>query len=637
MYIACGHPANTAELTARIPIRNAPAHITSPICCWHTHRMSTCPLSPLPTARSYGRFTPLRWRLVVYVAGMLASTGCARPGGSGLLPLTDDAMTAMGLMQTSPQPPAAAAAAAGDANLPSVETSRVASSISPASAASNQTDNGQTVIAPAGLNGVASPNVSSVAADDAMDRQISELVGPIDPVELAQLKRELATLPPSARVAFLKVYHHANERHANLGDSPRIVAEQQETGPESENRRLLRNHDAEVLSEARLAPQLPLASFVGDAHYRPTADYAAPQVAGANNPLRNPGPTPYAANTYTANAYDRNTYDRNTYERGIHEQGVYDSAVQQAGYAAASDGMSQSSFEIGSSSETGASFDAGTSSAARASYAERPGPTFEGPGTLQRLDSTTAASTSGDWRELLRMSVEALERDIESDRRPAAVDRAAALRLMYLVADRRDDALAGYQPADNPANAAEREQDFWRSELYGLSLLMYDHDQPGEAKRSALALTHLRKASSRLADGADLVVKNLAFISRVSSFGNYDPVDQPCEFTPGEQVLLYAEVENFRSDSDGDGYDTQLSSSYEIRDAQGHRVHEQKVQPQPDRCLTRRHDYYMGLKFNLPSERLYEETYTLVLTVEDTLAKKFAQASIPFRIKFADR
>jgi hypothetical protein len=61
------------------------------------------------------------------------------------------------------------------------------------------------------------------------------------------------------------------------------------------------------------------------------------------------------------------------------------------------------------------------------------------------------------------------------------------------------------------------------------------------------------------------------------------------------------------------------------------------VQPQPDRCLTRRHDYYMGLKFNLPSERLYEETYTLVLTVEDTLAKKFAQASIPFRIKFADR
>ncbi|MEZ6072112.1 MAG: hypothetical protein R3C10_18105 [Pirellulales bacterium] len=298
-------------------------------------------------------------------------------------------------------------------------------------------------------------------------------------------------------------------------------------------------------------------------------------------------------------------------------QQYVDAAVQLAGYATVDDNAYPT--RIG------------------AATSQAPGPSFKGPDASQRLDHALAADQSDDWRALLDRSIEALQRDVEADGRPSEIDRAAALRLLYLVANRRDDALAGYHPVDDRATPPEWEQEFWRSEAYGLSLLMYDHDQPGEAKRGALALTHLRKAESHLSDGADLVVKNLTFITSVSSFGNYDAVDEPYEFAPGEQVLLYAEVANFRSDSDGAAYETQLSSSYEIRDAQGRRVHEQAVEPHPDRCLSRRHDYYMGLKFNLPSERMYEETYTLVLTVEDTLAKKFAQASIPFRIKYADR
>ena len=232
-------------------------------------------------------------------------------------------------------------------------------------------------------------------------------------------------------------------------------------------------------------------------------------------------------------------------------------------------------------------------------------------------------ATPTDWKGALSETIVALEKETESaGKSPEDTSRQAGLRMLYLAAGRREDAL---KPI---TGATAAEQDFWTQEIYGLATWLDTRGTSDPSRRAAEAATHLNRAMSRLREASPLLVRNVAFCTEVNSYGVYQQFAKN-EFKPSQQVILYAEVENFKSDETAKGFHTALRSSYQILDAQGRRIAEQDLKLTEEHCQNPRRDYFVRYFLTLP-ERLYDGKYTLQLTIEDTLGQKIGQSSIDF-------
>lgn len=236
-----------------------------------------------------------------------------------------------------------------------------------------------------------------------------------------------------------------------------------------------------------------------------------------------------------------------------------------------------------------------------------------------------AATTEEAWRQSLESSIEALEKlTAEPPGSAQEVTRHAWLRMLYLTAGRRDDALQPI-PGIGPA-----EQDFWREQLYALAACLDTERQTDAAKRSAEARMHLAKADARLGESGTLAVRNLAFCTQVSSYGVYEKFDD-YKFKANQPLILYAEVQNFKSEESSKGFHTALRSSYQILDAQGRRVAENDLALTEEYCRNQRRDYFLRYFLSVP-ERIYDGNYTLQLTIVDTLSQKIGTSTIEFTV-----
>ncbi|HEY5311505.1 MAG TPA: hypothetical protein VIK18_03265, partial [Pirellulales bacterium] len=232
---------------------------------------------------------------------------------------------------------------------------------------------------------------------------------------------------------------------------------------------------------------------------------------------------------------------------------------------------------------------------------------------------------SGDHQQLLAKTIQALE-NAPSDGNPAAHNaQQVYLRMLYLAAGRRDDAMRPI--TELPAN----EQEFWTEQLFGLSTYLDANHSPDARRRAAEARVHLNNAASQLSETGELLVRNLAFCTEVHSYGVFTPFATQ-EFKPSQQVILYAEVENFKSESTPKGFHTALRSSYQIFDQQGRRVMQHDLGTTEEYCRNGRRDYFIRYFLTVPG-RIYDGTYTLHLTIEDTLGRKIGQSTIDFTAK----
>ena len=145
------------------------------------------------------------------------------------------------------------------------------------------------------------------------------------------------------------------------------------------------------------------------------------------------------------------------------------------------------------------------------------------------------------------------------------------------------------------------------------------------------AKSALAESMAKLAESAPLAVRNLAFCTEVRSFGCTKRFDK-YEFSPEQEVLLYAEVENFASEPTPKGYHTSLHSGYQIFDSGGKRIFEHKFSPTEEYCQNLRHDYFIGYHLRLPKQ-IGPGMYTLCLSIEDVKCRKIGQASIDLVIK----
>ena len=230
------------------------------------------------------------------------------------------------------------------------------------------------------------------------------------------------------------------------------------------------------------------------------------------------------------------------------------------------------------------------------------------------------------WRDSVDRSITHLSSEVSAE--PRSTHEAyehVRLRMLQLVAGNRDAAVTQI-PGLTPT-----EQNYWSNQLFALSTLLDHTAQPDDEVRAQLASAQLADATSSLQELSALAVKNLAFCTNVYGYGDYEPFAK-ATFKPGATVKLYAEIENFRSESREEGYRTSLATSYEVVDQSGKRVEGGEFGTVDDNCLRKRRDFYIEYTFELPS-RMYANSYELRLMVRDRLSGKIGKATVEFEIE----
>ena len=258
-----------------------------------------------------------------------------------------------------------------------------------------------------------------------------------------------------------------------------------------------------------------------------------------------------------------------------------------------------------------------------------------------------ASAGDDSWNDQLRQMIAVAEARAEAARSnlpppaPDADDRSAddparrhyaesqvQLRLLYLMAGdqaRAMQAIPDLDPAD---------QQFWQQVLWGVSNYFDESAQPNRADRMTQTVDQLRTAVNRLQSEANLQLRNVAFCRKITSFGNFERFDRD-EYSPGQRVLLYAEVVNFKSvPQSHDGiYRTQLTSTVEIlRTGQSQPLTKIEFDPTIDLCRSYRQDYFHSYELKIPDE-LNVGDYVLKLTVEDNQSGKLATYTLNFTVK----
>jgi hypothetical protein len=241
-------------------------------------------------------------------------------------------------------------------------------------------------------------------------------------------------------------------------------------------------------------------------------------------------------------------------------------------------------------------------------------------------EASEKLKSAEEWQLHVTKAILALEGlAANSSASAGEINRQVQLRLLYLAAGRRDDAL---RPV---AGLSAVQQEFWTKEIYGLATYLDAERVADPDRRATEAALHLREAAARLGELASPVVHNLAFCKEVTGFGVFKKFPK-YEFKPGEEVLLYCEIDNLANESTDKGFHTSVKSSYQILDSRGERVAEQEFPNSEDFCTSPRRDFFIPYFIWVP-KRINEGTYTLQVTIEDTQSKKIGQSSIQFSVK----
>jgi len=240
------------------------------------------------------------------------------------------------------------------------------------------------------------------------------------------------------------------------------------------------------------------------------------------------------------------------------------------------------------------------------------------------------AAVPGDWRGQLAAATRAMEAEAKgAPKGENELALEARLRMLYLLAGRREDALRPIAEAPAPL------QDFWVKQLYGLSVWLDAERTPDAARRAAQTKQALDEAVVRLAEASPLLVRNLAFYTKVENYGTIKPFSK-AEFSPDEEVVLYAEVENFTVESTPKGFHTALKTHYQILDGRGQRVEDHEFAPMEETCQNCRRDFFITHRLRIP-KRVYPGKHVLQLTVEDLKSHKVGQSTIDFVVKGDDK
>ena len=144
-------------------------------------------------------------------------------------------------------------------------------------------------------------------------------------------------------------------------------------------------------------------------------------------------------------------------------------------------------------------------------------------------------------------------------------------------------------------------------------------------KRATRASAELERAHIQLSGISTLRLTQCAFANEVRGFGQFTPASTA--FRPGQQVLIYCEVENYsvrHYDYSGQiQHVAELQGRYSIIDSNNRVVYQHQYQPVRDSAQRRRKDFYMFFPVTIP--QMGPGQYRLQLSVEDLVGNKVAR------------
>ncbi len=203
------------------------------------------------------------------------------------------------------------------------------------------------------------------------------------------------------------------------------------------------------------------------------------------------------------------------------------------------------------------------------------------------------------------------------------------LRMLFLMAGKHQQAMEPIRGIDLA------DQEFWSQTMWALSNYFQSDNIPDSEERASQTIAQLRSAIQRLQQNAKLEIRNLSFCHKITNFGNYQKFEQD-EFRAGQNVLVYVEVVNFKSDlTDGGKYRTLLKSEIEISKvtSSGSGLIEKfRFDPTEDLCRNRRQDYFHSYQITIP-KAANRGPHVLKLIVVDQQGQKFTTETINFTVR----
>lgn len=202
------------------------------------------------------------------------------------------------------------------------------------------------------------------------------------------------------------------------------------------------------------------------------------------------------------------------------------------------------------------------------------------------------------------------------------------LRLLYLMAGRSADSMRAIE------SLPEKEQEFWQTMMLAMEAYRGSSDAGDRSEQLTETLDYLRNASRQLQPLSKLKIRRMNFCNRIDGFGTFN-VFPSSDFNAGQPLLLYSEIENYKSELTDDGqYRSEFTAMIEfIRDGETEPINSRTIRlPEiEDLCSAERTDYFQSYELTIPS--LSPGRYTLRLRVRDQLSLQTATSDLQFDIR----
>ena len=235
------------------------------------------------------------------------------------------------------------------------------------------------------------------------------------------------------------------------------------------------------------------------------------------------------------------------------------------------------------------------------------------------------ASHAGDWRAPVRAAVEQLRFAIEQTPNGRTTSNEMRLRMLEMLLDNKAEAVRPMQSADKTLN------EFLGHQVLGLADLL-DESMQNSRSRYVSAAYRFGEGLTELQNLCPIKLKNVTFVEEWFGYGQFISRNAQ-EFYPGDEFLVYMEIENPTVRRIPDGFEVSVAMSCEIRDAQANIVVRQDIGKPTERSLSRKQDYAISFPGTLPPS-LAPGQYHLRINVTDLNddSMQYAEEQIPFRV-----
>lgn len=125
-------------------------------------------------------------------------------------------------------------------------------------------------------------------------------------------------------------------------------------------------------------------------------------------------------------------------------------------------------------------------------------------------------------------------------------------------------------------------------------------------------------------------IRTACFASRVQAWGVFDrfPADR---FTPGQEVIVYVELDDLAATTAADGHTTCIDASLRLVAADGRTLTDWNFEPIAETCASRRRDYFARFVVRIPETAAPGRCH-VALAITDTLAGKTVEMTLPLEI-----